>query len=214
MSLPIGYENPFPGIYHQVESEPFSYSKDYVCSTKLSYKSTAFLRLGYLFNYLPIKSDWNVLDYGAGRGLFVSVMRKACPRVVGFDVVEGIDDDLVAGPEFLSSMKIVTWDLVTFFDSIEHCEDIDDTLSSFKTDNICISVPELPEKRFEMWWLRCWPHFKPNEHLWYFTASGLREFVKRHGFQHIYYQGNIEDGLRKPWDKRFPNINTIIAGRG
>ena len=207
MLLPSGYEEVYPGVVRQLNPQPMEYDKKYILSPKLGYRTTATLRLGHLIQNLPIGRSWRVLDFGCGRGLFVDAMCHLCSTTKGFDVVEQ------KHPRVTSDLRLCTenhWDLVTFFDSLEHCEDINKTIDQLKTQYVCVSVPEMPEGGIPV----NWPHFKPNEHLWYFTKYGLIWFLKFHGFTNILYAGNVEDCLRKPWSSTFPNIITVIAGKG
>ena len=60
------------------------------------------------------------------------------------------------------------YDIITFYDSLEHFEEIE-FVKKLKCNYICISVPNCHYKNDE--WFRNWKHRKPNEHLWHFNSK-------------------------------------------
>lgn len=65
---------------------------------------------------------------------------------------------------------------MTFWDSFEHIEDHDGYLKSvdwvFMSLPVFGSVEEVQRSK----------HFKPGEHIWYFTPEGLVAYMERYGF--------------------------------
>ena len=92
------------------------------------------------------------------------------------------------------------YDVVTFFDSLEHCEDIE-FIKDLNTKYILISVPWCHWKEEGDEWFMNWKHRKPNEHLYHFDESSLLKFMKRMGYLSVDL-GNYEDVIRKPVDHR------------
>jgi hypothetical protein len=202
------------GVIHQIRIEPFKYNREYVSKTydeayKSSVESISHLRLGYLLAAMGRKPI-SVLDFGYGNGAFL----RACTRfkiktygtdVSGYDVPEGckfVEFENIFDKEF---------DVVCFFDSLEHVEDMD-FIQKLKTNYVIISVPachyrSLGETAGEKWFNN-WKHRKPNEHLHHFDVISIIEFFKKHGYE-IVVSGNPEDVVRTPVDD-MENILTCV----
>ena len=98
--------------------------------------------------------------------------------------------------------------MITFFDSLEHFEDIE-FVKDLKCSYICISVPEC--HYYDDEWFENWKHRRPNEHLWHFNHGSLVKFMYRMGY--ILISGsNIEDTIRKN-NKEESNILTCIFAK-
>jgi hypothetical protein len=146
-----------------------SYDQQYVSDRYDSYDTTgdmSHLRLGlvqaYVFGERP-----RVLDVGYGNGSFVKLAIKAGFDAYGYDV-HGVDYGI---PEAgLNSGE--GWDMVTFFDSLEHIPDLTQVKDlARRTDYIMISYPCRPSDFPEN--ARDWKHFRPGEHLHYFCGRSL-----------------------------------------
>lgn len=111
-----------------------------------------------------------VLDYGSGPGWF-RAFRPPGVEVDTFDIAPwpqtGINHD--------------AYDLITFWDVIEHFEDLDKQLLSKleMTRFVAGTTPILPEGQD----IKRWKHFKPGEHYQYFTEKGLIDYFIKNGFQ-------------------------------
>jgi SAM-dependent methyltransferase len=141
-----------------------------------------------------------VLDFGCGVGDFVK-----CSRNLGLDCYGW---DIANYPlEFKVSEREVfgwEWDVVTFFDSLEHVPDPVSLMRELKTRYIVISLPECHFPEDPDWFMN-WKHRKPGEHLWHFDRRGLDEFMKYVGFRRIVHS-NYEDKIRTPYDEYLSNI--------
>ena len=114
--------------------------------------------------------DWSqVIDVGIGAGAFVE--RSGCR---GLDInphaIVWLKERELWGPGEKG------YDAMTFWDSFEHIEDHDGYLKSVKW--VFMSLPiflgiadTLMSK-----------HFKPGEHIWYFTHGGLVKYMEGYGF--------------------------------
>ena len=102
-------------------------------------------------------------------------------------------------------MFIEKYDVVCFFDSLEHFDNIY-IIKELKTDYIFISVPWC--HNFSPDWFKSWYHRKPNEHLWHFNKESLLNFMSELGYNCI-HTSNIEDTIRKN-NKEYSNILTAI----
>lgn len=111
-----------------------------------------------------------VLDYGSGVGWF----RAYRPKGVEVDTYDvGEYPQTGANPEF------GRYDLVTFWDSLEHIEDLGEIAPFVRgAKYVALSLPIKPKHTK----LEDWKHFKPNEHLHYFDRVTLDALFSRLGF--------------------------------
>jgi hypothetical protein len=75
------------------------------------------------------------------------------------------------------------YDLICLWDVLEHVDwanapDADILEWMGKADNIAITVPVLPLGKM----LDGWKHYKPGEHLTYFSIESLTQFIEQQGF--------------------------------
>lgn len=143
-----------------------TYDKQYVVDRYDKYDTTAAmsaLRLGLLKGHV---GKGKLLDVGYGNGAFLKLAAKSGFDTYGCDV-HGADYGIRDVP--LASS--VEWDVVTFFDSLEHFTSLEviRDLSS-RTKTILISYPKRPVDFPQN---RAWKHYRPGEHLHYFTLLSL-----------------------------------------
>jgi len=98
------------------------------------------------------------------------------------------------------------WDVVTFFDSLEHFVDLPKIHAKF----VVVSVPWYDGMADEKWFAE-WKHRRPGEHLWHFNSLSLSLVFQRMGMREVYC-GNPEDEIRKG-DGTRPNILTMVFAR-
>lgn len=197
------------GVLVQKERNNFVYDATYVdYYNKIRNNSVTMsaLRLGHLFGvlerHISIKS---ILDVGYGNGDFLNIAKTMIDNCYGYDIT-GIDTPLDC--ERIDSLDYsVHYDVVTFFDSLEHFDDIN-WISNINCDYIVISVPychyldTMDDKD-----LINWKHLKPNEHLYHFNIKSLISHFSVNGYEPI-SMSNIEDSIRKSSDGR----QNIITG--
>jgi len=125
-----------------------------------------------------IRWDWikecdprTVLDYGSGVGWFRAWRPKGV-EVYSYDIAEypqtGID--------------LMMYNVVCFWDVLEHIPDfskIEPILSLAR--NVAISIP----MKVELNNFATWKHWKPGEHLHYFTEETLNALFERYGFRQV-----------------------------
>ena len=191
------------GIVYQIKRNPFDYTghyNDYYADIKDCTRYTSNLRLGYIIGsigYIPN----SVLDVGYGAGVFLEACGEEVDRyghdISGWPVPEGCTfvEDLLRG----------SYDVITFFDSLEHMDDID-FVKDLNTKYVCISVPDC--HYFSDEWFDTWKHRKPDEHLWHFNEASLNKFMDRMGYDTI-NTCNLEDITRKN-NESYTNILTGI----
>jgi len=195
-----------PGHWFQINptGEIMKYDTNYIqYYTKMDFRMSK-LRFNLLSKYVQFDS---VCDFGYGDGAFLKYSKNQDKKCFGHDIS---DYPLPDGIEFVSDVKNVEVDVVTFFDSIEHIPspDIHQFLGSIKTKYVMISLPWMHE-RMGSEWFRTWKHRKENEHFHHFDSHGLITLVHKAGFTPIHIC-NHEDEIRKSVSY-LPNILTIIA---
>lgn len=206
--LPENYEYVEHGIIKQSVVEKVEYNYDY--SNKYnSYGEKGnylgFLRLGILIGAME-RVPLSVMDVGYGNGSFLS----ACKTLVkeecyGCDLHNTYP--LPDGCSFVGDIFSKRVDVITFFDSLEHFDDIF-IIDRLQTDYIMISVPWCHNVSSE--WFMDWVHRRPNEHLWHFDADSLVSFFSSYGYTCIHLS-NSEDAIRKrETHNGLPNILTCV----
>lgn len=193
------------GVVHQINiNSTMKYDSSYIDNRYKKYPhlcvNMSYLRLGYIIGsigYIPN----SILDVGYGSGEFIQTCKTIIPHCYGNDVT-GLPPP--AGVEFVKNIFENTYDVITFFDVLEHFEQID-IIQQLKCKYICISVPWC--HYFNDEWFLNWKHRRPDEHLHHFDSSSLINFFEFCGFKLINSATNIEDCIRKDGDK---NILTGI----
>lgn len=149
--------------------------------TKLG-KDISKIRAEHVTQRLPLRlyNKKLVVDVGIGSGAFIKEMLSRGYQIQGHDVNP-------AGVKWLQRNKL-RWDgktqadVVTFWDVLEHIEDPAPLLTVLDPTYICLCMPIYMDERHA---LRS-KHFRPGEHCWYFTSSGLIEFMERYHFECVY----------------------------
>lgn len=148
----------------------------------------SYLRYGFIIGSIGHIPN-SILDVGYGNGDFLSVCKNTINKCYGYDI-SGYK--LPEGCLLSESIEIEV-DVVTFFDSLEHFEDIS-FVKKLKTKYVVISVPWC--HNFSDEWFSKWKHLRPNEHLFHFSEKSLINFMNENEYELINYN-NIEDIIRK-----------------
>ena len=200
------YEKLENGVIKQIKKySPVNYNYDYINNSYNSYGEQglrmAHLRLGYLIGSLGFIPN-SILDIGYGNGDFLKTCSSIIKNCYGHDI-SGYP--LPSNINFIDDPYELDYDIVTFFDVLEHFDNIYD-IKKLKTNYIVISLPYCHYYNDE--WFETWKHRRPDEHLWHFNEISLRLFMSEIGYECI-NSCNIEDIIRK--DKlNSPNILTAI----
>ncbi len=181
------------GIIKQIKREPVNYNYDY-SSTYDNYNEKniqlSFLRLGVLIGALG-KIPTSIMDIGYGNGSFL----KACSNIIykcyGSDLHNNYK--LPDTCTFIENIFEQEVDVITFFDSLEHFDDIF-IIDKLKCKYIMITLPWC--HYFNDEWFTNWIHLRPNEHLWHFNDISLIQFFESYGYKCI-HKSNFEDTVRK-----------------
>ena len=144
----------------------------------------------------------SLLDVGYGNGDFLKACSSSIPYLFGNDI-SGYP--IPRSCVYVNDILAYEYDVVCFFDSLEHFEDIS-FVKDLKTKYVYISVPWC--YNFSDEWFKNWKHRREDEHLWHFNPISLENFMNEMGYT-LVISSCIEDTIRKPVDNN-PNILTAI----
>lgn len=181
------------------------YNVDYVNSRYNSYGEKglqmSYLRLGYILGVIG-KIPNSILDVGYGNSDFLKVCKSIISKCYGNDIS---NYPLEEGVEFVEDITENHFDVITFFDSLEHFYDIE-FVKNLKCEYVCISLPWC--HNFSDEWFLNWKHRREDEHIFHFNEKSLEEFMKTMGFELVSFS-NVEDTIRKP-EFNYQNILTSV----
>jgi ADP-L-glycero-D-manno-heptose 6-epimerase len=194
------------GVIKQKQIQKIAYTYEY-SNNYNSYGERgiqfSYLRLGVLLGALGKTPD-SLLDVGYGNGDFLKAASEAIPNCYGADISE------YPVPPLCKKVTLDEkrfYDVVCFFDSLEHFEDIN-IIGQLDCNYIFISVPWC--HNFTNTWFDKWYHRKPNEHLWHFNKPALLNHFLEYGYE-CTYSSNYEDIVRKNAESaQYPNILSCL----
>ncbi len=195
------------GLIYQVDKIPFVYNEEYVKVRYDTYgelnKYMSYLRLGYLFGATQTVQIKSILDVGYGNGAFLNACEGSIERRYGYDIT---GYPIPKGATFIENWNNSKnhFDVITFFDVLEHFED-PYIIKNLNCNYIIISLPWC--HYFSDEWFKDWKHRRPNEHLWFFNEKSIHSFANTCGYKVISYT-NIEDSIRKS-SENYENILTF-----
>ena len=149
----------------------------------------AFLRIGYLIGVVGLEIK-RILDIGYGNGDFLNVCSNVISECYGNDVS---NYPLSDNCKFIENIFKDNFDVICFFDSLEHFEEIR-FISKLKTKYIYISLPWCHYHSDS--WFKNWKHRREDEHIWHFNDNSLINFMLEMGYEKVKIS-NIEDIIRK-----------------
>lgn len=146
------------------------------------------LRFQKLWDY---KNGGTLLDVGCGNGAFMLAGQDHGYETYGIDLsadaaVEQVRGNVSVGDMRFAGYQRRTMDVITFNDSFEHFIEPLNALAAargiLKRDGVLvIEIPDMGcQEAVEQG--PAFKHVKPHEHLWYFTATQLRELLEVYGF--------------------------------
>jgi len=122
------------------------------------------------------------LDVGSSNSAFVHTANKQGYNCMGLEPGENIGDDAYTIRGTLDSVDLQDdyYDFVTMHDSIEHMIDVNAALAkifkSLKSNGrLLLDLPDYFNNAGKH-------HWKPIEHLWFFTEEQFVKIIKSHGF--------------------------------
>lgn len=125
-------------------------------------------RLDLVNRYL----DGSVLDIGIGNGAFV----EGRENTYGFDINPVAVKWLIDNDKYRHPFRGA--DALTFWDSLEHIHNPTLMLQGAK-EFVFVSCPIYNDVTHVL----TSKHFKPDEHCWYWTVTGLSKFMLAFGFE-------------------------------
>lgn len=194
------------GVIFQITKKKYNYDMEYIETTYALYNTTplmSHLRVGALLGKLAPYKPTKLLDVGYGNGDFLKTAALTIPECYGADIPPAYP--LPQNIKFVENIYDDQYDVVCFFDSLEHFENIYD-IQNLKTKYVFISVPWCHYKSDS--WFDSWKHRKKDEHLWHFNLKSLKEFFESLGYEYVSHS-SVEDIIRKPVDE-LPNILTAL----
>ena len=159
------------------------------------------IRLGHLVSKIG-RTPNSILDVGYGNGDFLKICLHSIKNCYGNDI-SGYE--VPKGAQFVDSLLTENYDVVCFFDVLEHFEDIS-FVKDLKCNFLYISVPWC--HYFSDEWFKNWKHRRPDEHLWHFNEKSLEAFMKEMGYD-LFDYSNVEDLIRTT-SESYSNILTGI----
>tara|TARA_Y100000034_G_scaffold120423_1_gene163303 strand:- start:2122 stop:2862 length:741 start_codon:yes stop_codon:yes gene_type:complete len=165
-----------------------------------------------------VKEPWHhVLDFGCGTGDFVEYasrryMADACKTFHGYDIKRN-DFNKALAQTFHTRKPVFIrkWDVVTFWDSLEHMEDPISVLEQLNTRYVIVSVPNAHPTLFDLSEsFFAWRHCRPTEHIWHFNYESIQPFFAVAGYKMI-VSNYVEDDYRPAQEGQpFPNILSAV----
>lgn len=114
----------------------------------------------------------SLLDYGIGSGQFLSMRGKTEGWDINPEALKWlVRNSLLGSPE-------QDYPAISFWDSLEHLEDPAKALEHVE-EWAFISIPIFRDLDH----IRSSKHFRPGEHVWYFTHQGLEKYMSYVGFR-------------------------------
>jgi len=198
------YELTQDGVIKQQTKNNYLYDKEYSDSRYSVFNDRGNilnLRLGYIIGSIG-KIPKSLMDVGYGNGDFLDSCSDFISKLYGNDIQPAYP--LKDGIIFVDNITEQEVEVITFFDSLEHFDDIE-WVKNLKCQYVIISLPWCYNGLDDKWFLN-WKHRKPDEHLYHFNEISLEAFMNRQGFELVNFC-NIEDKIRI--DKTLtPNILT------
>lgn len=140
----------------------------------------------------------NLLDYGCGTGMFLSVAKSSTWNAYGIEPDSGArefaikENGLTVYPDLGTAHKFwegTQFNVITLWHVLEHVTEINDTLTWFNTNlnqngTLIIAVPNYKSYDAE-YYKEHWAAYDVPRHLYHFEQKTMVELVQKAGFKHI-----------------------------
>jgi len=160
-------------ISSDIKPDPSMYDKSYIIKYKRYEKSPIGVELQRIRHEIVKRhiQHGRLLDFGCGVGTFVKHCNKNGFKAEGFDInAYGDYCDI--------NTLLQPYEIVTFWDSIEHLKNPTRTIEGFESEYLFISTPSIDDFSPDNKKLPLWRHYMPEEHVHYFSMKSLRELFK------------------------------------
>jgi hypothetical protein len=188
-----GYTTEKFGVIKKIEPCKFDYGSAYqkiLLGRGEGNMRMAYLRYGYLAGTLG-RTPGSSLDVGYGDGAFLSV----CTALKHTECYGNELDPqgLPAGCTFVTDITSKLFDVICFFDSLEHFEDIS-FLERLQCNHIYVSIPNCVYLSDE--WFQNWFHRKPEQHIRHFNYQSMTKLLASYRYELMAYS-YIESMIRE-----------------
>lgn len=140
-------------------------------------------RVALMRRHLPAGSS--VLDWGAGSGAFLREARSVGFDAKGYDVIPATQLWLREAQLFAEDPA--DFQALALWDTLEHLELPENILKNVPKGGFCfVSVPTFEDLRA----VRGSKHYRPGEHLYYFTQQGFVDWMALWGFRLLEASGH------------------------
>lgn len=207
-------------------AKDFGYT-DYLNDAEL-YLATYRMRREVITSRKP--TPGRVLDIGSAAGFFLATMKEVGWECHGIELSEFMAakskelfqlEHIRSGTITSSPYSDGFFDVVTFWDVIEHLEDplvhLKKARELLKPDGLLIVETQNVESRFARVMGKNWQHYKMAEHLYHFGPSTVRTLLDRAGFDVIENTGRRGgkkvsfDFIRERVGKIHPVLSTLAS---
>ena len=175
------------------------------------FKKTFLLKAKKILSRFFFKNKM-LLDVGCAAGFFLEVMKdkgfnvkgvelssemtRIAKKIIGNNnILEGFFEDM--------SFNNDSFDLITFWDTLEHFRDpffiLKKCYKILKKDGLLCIETQNPESFLARFFGKKWHHYKPLEHLWYFPPLVLKRILINSGFSSVKIK-HIAAGRWVSWD--------------
>lgn len=162
-AAPVAYDDAYHDHYQKLEGSSIA--------EKLNAGRVAMLARHAL-------AESTVLDIGAGCGTFVRAARSWGFQAKGFDIIPKTVKHLKEIEAFADNPD--GFDAVTFWDSLEHIDEPETVLKKINRGAVVLVAIPIFE---DLTRIRESKHYKPGEHLYYFTRNGFVDWMAMYGFR-------------------------------
>lgn len=153
-----------------------------------------FLQYERVLKIRKLISEGNLLDYGCGEGIFISLLPKDEINGFGYDISPQAGAlalkkslQVVTLPKSINSYPANYFQIITLWHTLEHLSEpffLLKSLNNLLTDKgyLIISVPNINSLEFLLAKNK-WFHFDPPRHLFHYNENSLTYLLEKSGFK-------------------------------